>query len=162
MFDLLLGRFGCHFGLPNRAKTLTTIYPERPGFRSCDRLVPRWPSRPSKRALGGVLGRLGGVLGRSWGLLGPLWRVLGSFWAVLRGSWGALGGFGRRLGPLGRSFGVVLDVVLIHRFDSDAVSRFNDAIRRFDWFILFVASTHYFDSSIRLIDPIRRCDSCKR
>ena len=88
---------------------------------------------PSLAGLGGLLGRLEGVLGRSW----------------------------RLLGPLGRSFGVVLDVVLIHRFDSDAVSRFNDAIRRFDWFILFVASTHYFDSSIRLIDPIRRCDSCK-
>ena len=69
---------------------------------------------PSLAGIGGLLGRLEGVLGRSW----------------------------RLLGPLGLSFGVVLDVVLIPRFDSDAVSRFNDAIRRFDWLILLVASTH--------------------
>ena len=92
-----------------------------------------------------------GGLGPLLGALGPSLAGLGGLLGCLEGVLGRFGRFGRRLGPLGRSFGVVLDVVLIHRFDSDAVSRFNDAIRRFDWFILFVASTHYFDSSIRFI-----------
>ena len=107
------GRFGIHLGSQNRPKTLTTIDLERSGFRSCDRMVPRWLQDRPKRAPGEVLGpSWGGVLGRSWGLLGPLWTVLGGRF----GFWGVV------LDPFRVRF-----VDSIHRFDS--MIRFADSIR---------------------------------
>ena len=65
-----------------------------------------------------------GVLGPSWGGLGPLLGALGPSLAGLGGLLGRLEGVlgrsWRLLGPLGWSFGVLLNIVLIHRFDSDA------------------------------------------
>ena len=43
-----MGRFGSHLGSPNRPHFFPQIYPRRSGFRSCDRMVPRWPPSPSQ------------------------------------------------------------------------------------------------------------------
>ena len=94
---------------------------------------------------------LGRGLGPSWGGLGPLLGALGPSLAGLGDLLGCLevgallAAFGRSWmvfwGRFGCCFGVRL-VDSIHRSDFDSVIRFNDAIRRFDWLILFVASTH--------------------
>ena len=107
IFDSFWGRLGVVLGGvlgskidPKILHFLTSDGLGRSGFRSCCLMVPRWPQDRSKRAPGGVLGRLGGVLG-------PLWGVLGCFWFVLRGSWAALGSYWVIFGP---SCAVALDL----------------------------------------------------
>ena len=79
------------FWSQHRHQILPIIDPERFGFRSCDRVVPRWLQDLPKRAPGGVLGS-------SWGVLGPL---LGARGPSLEGLGGLLGRLERILGSLG-------------------------------------------------------------
>ena len=56
--------------------------------------------KPSKKHLGGVVGRLGRVLGASWGVLGRLGTSWARLWASWGGSWPVLGWVLARLGRL--------------------------------------------------------------
>ena len=106
---------------------MTTVNLERPGFRSCDRLVPRWLQDRSKSAPGGVLGRLGRGLGPLLGAFGP-----------------SLDGLGRVLDRLEGSLEVVLS-----SFWSSLI-RFIVSTSWCDSLIRFVGSTHWFDYLIRI------------
>ena len=120
------------------------------GFRSCDRLVPRWLQDRPKRALGVVLGS-------SWEGLGPL---LGALGPSLEGLGGLLG---RLEGVLG-SFGTVLAAHEgLGRFWS-----FWKAIRGLDssiqFMMRFVDSIRSFDRSIALhhVVDTSRLNNCAR
>ena len=71
-------------------------------MRSYDRMVPRWPPRPSQEGSGGVLGRLGRGLGPLLGVLGPSLDGLGGLLGSLDG---VLGCFWELLGPLCNGLG---------------------------------------------------------
>ena len=117
-------RFGVVLGVILGSKMeplFPQIYVGRSCFRSRCLMVPRWQSRPSKRALGGGLGPSWGGLGSLLGALGPSLAGLGGLLGRLEG---VLGCSWRLLGSLGWSFGVVLDVVL----GFDSLIRFIDPI----------------------------------
>ena len=64
---------------------------ERSGFRSCDRMVPRWLQDRPKRAPGEVLGPSLGGLGPLLGALVPSFEGLGGLLSRLEGVLGSLG-----------------------------------------------------------------------
>ena len=133
-------------------QTLTTIDPEKSCVRSCDRLVPRWPQDRSKRASGGVLGRLGAILEGSWAALGAFWGLFGRSWGSF---WTVWGWFGGRLG---------LDsLIRFHRFDS--IMRFVDSIYQFDLLMRFVDSIRALDRSMvvhHVVNTYRLNNSARR
>ena len=85
------GRFGTHLGSQNRPLDPADHLSGATGFRSCDRMVPKWLQDRPKRAPGGVLGPSWGGLGPLLGALGPSLEGLGGLLSHLEGVLGSLG-----------------------------------------------------------------------